>query len=85
MQRFTRISIKVQPLTKAAALRPFSTQTIRMADNDNSAIDANKGSIGSKFQPDGEIGGKAQEVGGPFDKEGGRQTSSNASHFTDTL
>jgi len=38
--------------------------------SDKSAIDADKGSIGQKFQPDGSIGGKAQEVGGPFDKEG---------------
>lgn len=42
-----------------------------MADNKGkSALDADKGSVGSKFHADGEIGQAAESVGGPFDREG---------------
>lgn len=37
---------------------------------EKSSMDADKGSVGSAFKPDGAVGGKAQEVGGPFDKDG---------------
>jgi len=40
-----------------------------MAD-DKSSLDANKGSVGSAFRPDGEIGKQGQKIGGPFDKDG---------------
>ena len=40
---------------------------------DKSSLDADKGSVGSAFHADGKVGEKAQQVGGPFDKEGGDQ------------
>ncbi|MCJ1352882.1 MAG: hypothetical protein MMC33_002866 [Icmadophila ericetorum] len=36
----------------------------------NSMFDANQGSIGKQFNADGAVGGTAQKIGGPFDKEG---------------
>lgn len=38
---------------------------------DKSSLDADKGSVGGAFHADGKVGEKAQQVGGPFDKEGG--------------
>ncbi|GAM90739.1 hypothetical protein ANO11243_087840 [Dothideomycetidae sp. 11243] len=35
-----------------------------------SAFDADGGAIGKQFNADGAIGGMAQKVGGPFDKQG---------------
>ena len=34
------------------------------------SIISSAGAIGKQFNPDGAIGGVAQEVGGPFDKDG---------------
>lgn len=41
-----------------------------MTDKEKSNLDAEHGSVGSAFKADGEIGSKAQEVGGPFSKDG---------------
>ena len=41
---------------------------------DKSSLDADKGSVGGAFHADGKVGEKAQQVGGPFDKEGGTST-----------
>ncbi|CAF9932155.1 MAG: hypothetical protein GOMPHAMPRED_006509 [Gomphillus americanus] len=35
-----------------------------------SNLDADQGNVGSHFTEDGKIGGTAQKVGGPFDKDG---------------
>ncbi|KIW88498.1 uncharacterized protein Z519_11067 [Cladophialophora bantiana CBS 173.52] len=41
-----------------------------MADQDKSALDASKGSVGSQFKPEGSIGQMGQKVGGPLSSEG---------------
>ena len=43
---------------------------------DKSSLDADKGSVGGAFHADGKVGQVGQEVGGPFDKEGGKSTAS---------
>ncbi|KAH0827262.1 hypothetical protein FOPE_00070 [Fonsecaea pedrosoi] len=41
-----------------------------MSDQDKSALDANKGSIGSQFKPEGSIGQMGEKAGGPLSSEG---------------
>jgi hypothetical protein len=43
-----------------------------MADQDKSSLDANKGSVGSQFQPEGNVGQVGEKVGGPFSSKGER-------------
>ena len=74
MHRLARLSTRTQSLITPAASRPFSIQAARMADK--SSLDADKGSVGGAFHADGKVGEKAQEVGGPFDKEGGESVPS---------
>ena len=71
MHRLARVSTRTSSLTTRAATRPFSIQATKMSDK--SSLDANKGSVGGAFHADGKVGEKAQQVGGPFDKEGGEQ------------
>lgn len=66
MSRLLRLAPRALQTT-----RPFSTRTAFLATKkDASALDADKGSVGSAFKSDGAIGSKAQEVGGVFDKDG---------------
>ncbi|KIW30959.1 hypothetical protein, variant [Cladophialophora immunda] len=41
-----------------------------MSDQDKSALDANKGSVGSQFKPEGSIGQLGEKAGGPLSSEG---------------
>ena len=70
MHRLARIPIaRTQSLIQSAPIRPFTIQAIKMSDKSN--LDASKGSVGAAFNADGKVGEKAQQVGGPFDKDGG--------------
>ncbi|KIW70039.1 hypothetical protein PV04_02350 [Phialophora macrospora] len=41
-----------------------------MADQNKSSLDGNKGSVGSQFQPEGNVGQLGEKVGGPFSSKG---------------
>ncbi|OQV11077.1 hypothetical protein CLAIMM_14977 isoform 3 [Cladophialophora immunda] len=41
-----------------------------MSDQDKSALDANKGSVGSQFKPEGSIGQLGEKAGGSLSSEG---------------
>ncbi|KIX92707.1 uncharacterized protein Z520_11559 [Fonsecaea multimorphosa CBS 102226] len=41
-----------------------------MSDQDKSALDANKGSVGSQFKPEGSIGQMGEKAGGPLSSKG---------------
>ena len=69
MSPIIRIPTRTPSLITRSLTRPFSIQAARMADK--SSLDADKGSVGGAFHADGKVGEKAQQVGGPFDKEGG--------------
>jgi hypothetical protein len=60
----------IQRLISSQTTRPFSVYASRMADQDKSSLDANKGSVGSQFQPEGNIGQIGEKVGGPFSSQG---------------
>jgi hypothetical protein len=63
-----RLAARARSITTPT--RPFTTRSFLAAEKDASALDADKGSVGSAFKADGAVGSKAQEVGGPFSKDG---------------
>ena len=68
MSRFIRLSAARSTILPTT--RPFSSRTAFLASKDASSLDADKGSVGSAFKSDGEVGAKADQVGGPFSKDG---------------
>ncbi len=70
MNRLARQTKHAQRLISAQSSRPFSAYSARMADQDKSSLDANKGSVGAAFQPEGKVGQVGEKVGGPFSSQG---------------
>ncbi|ERF69066.1 hypothetical protein EPUS_01022 [Endocarpon pusillum Z07020] len=68
MNRLTRISRSKSSNNFSRVWKPRTYQIANMSDK--SSLDKEHGSVGSAFKADGSVGGTAQKVGGPFDKEG---------------
>ncbi|EXJ54863.1 uncharacterized protein A1O5_12929 [Cladophialophora psammophila CBS 110553] len=70
MYRVVTHSKQARRLIPLQHSRLFSVYLARMADQDKSALDADKGSVGSQFKPEGSIGQMGEKVGGPLSSEG---------------
>ncbi|KAF7513866.1 hypothetical protein GJ744_006480 [Endocarpon pusillum] len=68
MIRLTRISRSKSSNNFSRILNPRTYQIANMSDK--SSLDKQHGSVGSAFKADGPVGGTAQKVGGPLDKDG---------------
>merc|ERR1712093_691163 len=60
MLRISRSIKQTQSLISLQTSRPLSVSSIRMSDK--SSLDANKGSVGKEFTPQGSVGGTAQSA-----------------------